>query len=82
MNYHGIEEEYTHTAFCPVDNCDVSIDITYYSVPNNDFSSMRTFNKHENKCEYLIDGKCNKRTSCPVYKDAPQSYQKEINGKY
>lgn len=82
MRFHGIEEETTIDGFCPIDNGIVSIDISYYSIPNKNFSEERVFNKHENKCSYLSNGKCNKNKDCPIFKEAPKSYTKKVSGKY
>lgn len=67
----SINKSFYHDGFCPVDGTNVTIEITYLSVPKINFSDVQQFCKIKNKCWYLNDGKCKLKQECPIYKDAP-----------
>ena len=62
---------YTEQGYCPIDKCDVSIEIEYSSIPlPTDKSGYRVFFKSNNRCFYLNDGECDAGIECPVFKAA------------
>lgn len=63
----SINKSFYEHGFCEVDGNNVTIEISYLSMPKVTHSEKQQFVKMRNMCWYLKEGKCNLGNKCPIY---------------
>lgn len=75
-----ISRLFVATGFCPVGKKDVAIEVEYTSLPlPNKDKHQKLFIKSGCKCCYLSDGRCNHKSDCPIYKNAPTKRHEDFS---
>ena len=68
------------TGYCPKFDREETINIWYFTPPDRSRKKSDMYLKHNNKCEYLEDGECDKKETCPIYNNA-ETYKEIYRGK-
>lgn len=67
----SINKKFYEDGYCAIDQNNVTIEISYLSVPKVNSSDAQKYCKINNKCWYLNEGKCNLGNECNIFKNAP-----------